>query len=67
MSKIKKERKIDSFSLYKNNDFFFKEKERAILRWIIGAIVFYMLGISLNDNNKLLIVISMLLAVALSL
>jgi len=40
MSKIKKERKIDSFSLYKNNDFFFKEKERAILRWIIGAIGF---------------------------
>ncbi len=64
MSKIKKERKIDSFSLYKNNDFFFKEKERAILRWIISAIVFYMLGISLTESNKALIVSSMLISIA---
>jgi len=59
-----KKRKSD-FSLYKNNDFLFKEKERIIIRWIISGIISYLLlAASLDNNsNKLILVLSLVLTI----
>jgi diguanylate cyclase (GGDEF)-like protein len=59
-----KKRKSD-FSLYKNNDFLFKEKERINIRWIIISIISYLLfAESLNPtSNKLIIVLSLVVAI----
>lgn len=64
MKMEEKKRKSD-FSLYKNNDFLFKEKERIIIRWIIIGIVSYLLfSASLNPTcNKLAIVLSLVIAI----
>jgi diguanylate cyclase (GGDEF)-like protein len=58
-----KKRKSD-FSLYKNNDFLYKEKERIIIRWIIIGIISYLLFVDsfIPSSNKPCIILSLLFA-----
>lgn len=63
METKEKKRRIDSFSLYRNNDFIYKEKERAIIRWLISSVIFCLLSISITQDNRFLIVGSMFMTI----
>lgn len=61
MNLEKRKKRIDSFSLHKNNDFLFKEKERILVRWVIVAIIFYLLFETSQEaqSNKFIITLSL--------
>jgi diguanylate cyclase (GGDEF)-like protein len=66
MDSQKKRRKSDNFSLYKNNDFLFKEKERIVIRLMITSIISYLFfdASSLNSDKKFILVLCLFVNIA---